>query len=98
MYLNSIQLLAVKKLEPAVSRQLSDDGFLNLVANISKLQHANIVKLVGYCAEYGQRLLVHEYCRNGTLSDALHFEDEVHRKLSWNARIQIALGAARALE
>lgn len=92
------KLLAVKKLQPAVSRQLSDDGFLNLVSSISKLQHVNVVKLVGYCAEYGQRLLVHEYCRNGTLNDALHLEDEIHSKLSWSARIRIALGAARALE
>ena len=98
LYLNSLQLLAVKKLEPAVSRQLSDDGFLNLVSSISKLKHASIVKIVGYCAEYGERLLVHEYCRNGTLNDALHLEDVIHGKLSWYARIRIALGAAKALE
>lgn len=98
LYLNALQLLAVKKLKPDVSRQLSDKGFLDLVLGISKLQHANIVKLVGYCAEYGQRLIVYEYCSNGTVNDALHLEDEIRSKISWSARIRIALGAARALE
>ena len=53
---------------------------------------------MGYCSEHGQRLLIYEYCGNGTLQDALHSEDEMTGKLSWNARVWIALGAARALE
>jgi hypothetical protein len=56
------------------------------------------VELVGYCAEHGQQLLVYEYCRNGTLHDALHVDDEIHKRLTWKTRIQMALGAARALE
>uniref|UniRef100_A0A2N9I903 Protein kinase domain-containing protein n=1 Tax=Fagus sylvatica TaxID=28930 RepID=A0A2N9I903_FAGSY len=91
------KLLAIKKLDSKVSRQQSDDEFFELVSSISKLRHANIVELVGYCAEHGQRLLVYEYCRNGTLHDALH-DDEIHKRLSWKTRIQVALGAARALE
>ncbi|KAK7256843.1 hypothetical protein RIF29_30375 [Crotalaria pallida] len=43
-------------------------------------------------------LKVYEYCSNGTLYDALHGDDERRIKLSWNARIRVALGAARALE
>ncbi|CAK9167167.1 unnamed protein product [Ilex paraguariensis] len=92
------KLLAVKKLDAAASRQQSDEEFLELVHCISKLQHANIVELVGYCAEHGQRLLVYAYCRNGTLHDALHLDDDIHKKFSWNARIRLALQAARALE
>ncbi|KAJ6364137.1 hypothetical protein OIU76_029136 [Salix suchowensis] len=34
----------------------------------------------------------------GTLYDALHADDEIHGKLTWNARIRLALGAARALQ
>lgn len=75
-----------------------DESFLNLVSSISKLQHPNVVKLVGYCAEHRQRLLVYEYCSGGTLNDILHFGDEINKKLTWNTRIRIALGAARALE
>ncbi|KAF3451538.1 hypothetical protein FNV43_RR07633 [Rhamnella rubrinervis] len=90
--------LAVKKLDNKASQQQSGEEFLELVSSISKLCHANVVELVGYCAEHGQRLLVYEYYSNGTLHDALHMDDEIHQKLSWNRRILVALGAARALE
>jgi hypothetical protein len=56
------------------------------------------VPLTGYCVEHGQRLLVYEYIGNGTLHDMLHFSDEMSRKLTWNTRVRIALGTARALE
>ncbi|KAK2969855.1 hypothetical protein RJ640_030164, partial [Escallonia rubra] len=91
-------VLAIKKLDFAASRQQVDEDFLEVVSIISKLQHANIVPLAGYCAEHGQRLLAYEYCRNGTLHEALHLEDEIHNKLSWNTRTQLALQSARALE
>ncbi|XP_030543611.1 protein STRUBBELIG-RECEPTOR FAMILY 3-like isoform X2 [Rhodamnia argentea] len=92
------RLLAVKKLKATVSGQQSNDKFGDLVSRIYKLRHSNIVELVGYCAEHAQRLLIYQYCRNGTLSDALHVDDEVHGKLSWAARIRVAIGAARALQ
>uniref|UniRef100_A0A5B7BSE8 Protein kinase domain-containing protein n=1 Tax=Davidia involucrata TaxID=16924 RepID=A0A5B7BSE8_DAVIN len=92
------KLLAIKKLGTAASRQQSDEDFLELVSSVSKLQHANIVELLGYCGEHGQQLLVYQYCNNGTLHEALHLDDEIHKKLSWNTRIRLALGAARALE
>ncbi|XP_059438124.1 protein STRUBBELIG-RECEPTOR FAMILY 3 isoform X2 [Corylus avellana] len=92
------KLLAIKKLDTKVSRQQSDEEFVELVSSISRLCHAHIVELVGYCAEHGQQLLVYEYCRNGTLHDALHVDDEIHKRLTWKTRIQMALGAARALE
>ena len=80
------------------SSQQNDDEFLELVNNIDKIRHANVVEFIGYCAEYGQRLLIYEYCSNGTLQDVLHSDDEFKINLSWNARIRMALGAARALE
>ncbi|KAI6705046.1 hypothetical protein NL676_008008 [Syzygium grande] len=92
------RLLAVKKLKATVSSQQSDEKFGALVSRVYKLRHSNIVELVGYCAEHAQRLLIYQYCRNGTLYDALHLDDEVHGKLSWAARIRVAIGAARALQ
>ncbi|KAK9225729.1 hypothetical protein WN943_010773 [Citrus x changshan-huyou] len=93
-----LQLLAVKKLDKRASSQQKDDEFLELVNNIDRIRHANIVELKGYCAEHGQRLLIYEYCSNGTLQDMLHSDDELKNNLSWNTRIRMALGAARALE
>ncbi|XVF27692.1 hypothetical protein REPUB_Repub14bG0130800 [Reevesia pubescens] len=92
------KLLAVKKLDTRASRWKNDAEFLELVSTISNLRHPNIVELVGYCNEHGQRLLVYEYCRNGTLYDALHVNDGIHKKLSWNACVRVALGIARALQ
>ncbi|XP_044465011.1 protein STRUBBELIG-RECEPTOR FAMILY 3-like isoform X2 [Mangifera indica] len=92
------KLLAVKKLDKRASSQQKDDEFLELVNNIYRIRHANVVELKGYCAEHGQRLLIYEYCSNGTLQDLLHSDDEAKRNLSWNSRIRMALGAARVLE
>ncbi|RDX94215.1 Protein STRUBBELIG-RECEPTOR FAMILY 3 [Mucuna pruriens] len=92
------KILAVKKLDKRVSEHQTDDEFLELVNSIDRIRHSNIVELIGYCAEHGQRLLIYEYCSNGSLQEALHSDDEFKTRLSWNARIRIALGAARALE
>ncbi|KAI4383308.1 hypothetical protein MLD38_009160 [Melastoma candidum] len=92
------KFLAVKKLDKRASDQQKDVEFLQLVNDIDKIRHANVVELTGYCAEHGQRLLIFEYCSNGTLQDALHADGESKNKLSWNSRIRMALGAARALE
>ncbi|KAH1128170.1 hypothetical protein GYH30_016638 [Glycine max] len=91
-------LLAVKKLDKRASAHQKDDEFLKLINSIDRIRHANVVELVGYCSEHGQRLLIYEYCSNGSLFDALHSDDDFKTSLSWNSRIRISLGAARALE
>ncbi|XP_022764033.1 protein STRUBBELIG-RECEPTOR FAMILY 3-like isoform X2 [Durio zibethinus] len=92
------KLLAVKKLDKRVASQQKDDEFIELIENIDRIQHVNIVRLMGYCAEHGQKLLIYEYCGNGSLQDVLHADDEFQKKFAWNARIRMALAAARALE
>lgn len=87
-------MLAIKFFDTASC--MSNENFLELVSSVAKLQHPNIVEFVGYCAEHGQQLLVYEYFANGSLYDALHFDNGIH--LSWNCRVRVALGAARALE
>ncbi|KAK9089740.1 hypothetical protein Scep_028822 [Stephania cephalantha] len=92
------KILAVKKIDSAALSLQEEDNFLEAVSSMSRLRYPNIVTLVGYCAEHGQRLLVYEYFGNGTLHDMLHFADDSSSALTWNARIKIALGIARALE
>ncbi|PKA47901.1 Protein strubbelig-receptor family 3 [Apostasia shenzhenica] len=91
------KLLSVLKLDD-VNSKISVDEFLELVLSISELRHPSILELVGYCAEHGQRLLVYNYFSKKTLSDVLHGDDEMKGKLSWNARLQVALAAAKALQ
>lgn len=89
----------MKKIDSASLSLYEEDNFLEVVSNISRLRHPNIVPLTGYCVEHGQRLLVYEYIGNGTLHDILHFSDDgTSKKLTWNTRVRIALGTARALE
>lgn len=92
------KILAVKKIDSSTLSVQTDEDFLDAVSNISRLRHANITELVGYCVEHGQRLLVYEYFGNGTLHDILHFLDDSGKRLTWNSRVRIALGTARALE
>ncbi|XP_039807434.1 protein STRUBBELIG-RECEPTOR FAMILY 8-like isoform X2 [Panicum virgatum] len=92
------KVLAVKKIDSASLSLYEEENFLEVISNISRLRHPNIVPLTGYCVEHGQRLLVYEYIGNGTLHDILHFSDGMSKKLTWNTRVRIALGAARALE
>ncbi|GER36481.1 LRR receptor-like kinase, partial [Striga asiatica] len=77
------KVVAVKKLDKAASGHITDREFLDLVARISKLHHPNVIELIGYCLEHGQRLLVYNYCRNGTLDEALNFDDAINEKLSY---------------
>ncbi|CAN6853323.1 unnamed protein product [Brassica oleracea] len=92
------KMFAVKKLDKRACEQQQDHEFIELVNDLDRIRHANIVELVGYCAEHDQRLLIYEYCSNGTLQDGLHSDDEFKKKLSWNKRVRMALGAAKALE
>lgn len=81
-----------------VNRRVSVDDFLEHVASISKIKHPNILELVGYCAEYGQRLLVYNHFSRKTLDDALHDREDTDSALSWIARLQVALGSGKAIE
>jgi len=63
--------------KPIAVKQLSsnsDQGtreFINEIGMISALQHPNLVKLYGCCAEGDQLLLVYEYMENNSLAHAL---------------------------
>ncbi|KAG0479497.1 hypothetical protein HPP92_010136 [Vanilla planifolia] len=92
------KVLAVKKINSSSIPNQSSDLFIEVVSNISSLHHPNLSELVGYCCEHGQHLLLYEFYKNGSLHDLLHLTDEHRNQLTWNNRIKIALGTARALE
>ncbi|KAL6544716.1 hypothetical protein OROMI_023578 [Orobanche minor] len=92
------KIMAIKKVDNAAVSLQEEDHFLDAISNMSRLRHPNIVGLVGYCAEHRLRLLVHDYIGNCSLHDMLHFTDERSKMLTWNARVRVALGTARALE
>ncbi|PIA53385.1 hypothetical protein AQUCO_00900159v1 [Aquilegia coerulea] len=90
------QVLAVKNICTVALSIHEEEQFLDVVSNVARLRHPNIITLVGYCMEHGQHLLVYQYVRNWSLENALHHN--AHKHLNWTARIRIALGLARALD
>ncbi|KAG2403699.1 LRR receptor-like serine/threonine-protein [Vigna angularis] len=69
------------------------------VADLAKLNHENIGKLLGYCREdtLFTRMLVFDYASNGTLHDHLHCYEK-GCQFSWTRRMKIAIGIARGLK
>ncbi|XP_065872483.1 probable serine/threonine-protein kinase PBL10 isoform X1 [Euphorbia lathyris] len=74
-------------------------GLQELVAEIKtgKLCHPNLVKLIGYCLEDDQRLLVYEFMPRGSLDQYIFRSNSSYQSFSWNLRLKIALGAAKGL-
>ncbi|KAA8549526.1 hypothetical protein F0562_001456 [Nyssa sinensis] len=99
------QIVAIKQLDPNGLQGIRE--FIVEVLTLSLADHPNLVKLIGYCAEGDQRLLVYEFMPLGSLEDHLlgilwstkHLDLRPNRKrLNWNTRMKIAAGAARGLE
>lgn len=78
--------------------QNKDYAFLNELEFLSRLNHKNLVRLLGYCEDCNERVLVYEYMDNGNLHDHLHKLQESSPLSSWAARIKVALDAARGIE
>ncbi|XP_057859955.2 G-type lectin S-receptor-like serine/threonine-protein kinase At2g19130 [Cryptomeria japonica] len=89
-------LVAVKKLEGS---QQDEKQFRAEINSLGSIQHVNLVRLRGFCAEGSERLLVYEYMPNGSLNFLLFSgNSESKRKvLDWRTRFEIALGIAKGL-
>ncbi|KAM3197621.1 hypothetical protein ACQJBY_072972 [Aegilops geniculata] len=84
--------IAVKRLDG--TRQ-GEKQFRAEVSSIGLIQHVNLVKLIGFCCQGDNRLLVYEHMSNGSLDRHLFQSDAV--VLNWETRYQIVLGVARGL-
>ncbi|KAK6929480.1 Protein kinase domain [Dillenia turbinata] len=82
--------------------QEKESAFDSELAFLSRLHHKHLVRLVGFCQEMDERLLVYEYMKNGALYDHLHDKNNVEKCSSfinsWKMRIKISLDAARGIE
>ncbi|KAH6769138.1 hypothetical protein C2S51_014474 [Perilla frutescens var. frutescens] len=88
---NSKKLVAVKKLEKEVTQGRE---FQTEMKTIGKTYHRNLVKLLGYCLDGANKLLVFEFMSNGSLADIL-FKPE--NRPSWEERIKIARDISRGI-
>ncbi|TYI43523.1 hypothetical protein ES332_A01G175800v1 [Gossypium tomentosum] len=86
--------VAVKKLSHS-SRQGKKE-FENEARLLARVQHRNVVNLLGYCVHGAEKLLVYEYVTNESL-DKLLFKSNRKTELDWKRRYEIISGVARGL-
>ncbi|KAL1222883.1 G-type lectin S-receptor-like serine/threonine-protein kinase [Cardamine amara subsp. amara] len=87
--------------EIAIKRLSSSSGegteeFMNELKLISKLQHRNLVRLLGYCIEGEEKLLVYDFMVNKSL-DTFLFDSKKKLEIDWPKRFDIIEGISRGI-
>ncbi|KAH7675699.1 Non-specific serine/threonine protein kinase protein [Dioscorea alata] len=88
------QEIAVKRLASSSLQGLAE--FKNEVLLVAKLQHKNLVRLLGCCIENNEKILVYEYLYNSSL-DKFLFDPIKRRQLDWQRRYKIIEDIGRGL-
>ncbi|XP_038688641.1 cysteine-rich receptor-like protein kinase 10, partial [Tripterygium wilfordii] len=86
--------IAIKRLSSCSEQGIEE--FTNEVLLIIKLQHKNLVRLLGFCIDGEEKLLVYEFMPNSSL-DVFLFDPRKRAQLSWGKRINIINGIAKGM-
>lgn len=88
------QQVVIRSLKAAA---IEERKFRSTVLKIGSVCHKNLLKLEGYCCELGQRFLVYEFAKNGSLDKYIKDSKMGGKKLNWGKRIEICLSVARVV-
>ncbi|CAH9122385.1 unnamed protein product [Cuscuta epithymum] len=92
-------VVAVKRAVVSPDMKKNSKEFHTELDLLSRLNHAHLLNLLGYCEEGEERLLVYEYMANGSLHEHLHGKNKTQREhMDWVRRVTIAVQAARGIE
>nr|ACF86137.1 unknown [Zea mays] len=89
--------------QPVAVKQLNAAGFqghrewLAEVILLGQFRHPHLVRLLGYCCEDEERLLVYEFMPRGSLENHLFRSRISTTTLPWGTRLKVAIGAAKGL-
>uniref|UniRef100_A0A7C9E8N7 non-specific serine/threonine protein kinase n=1 Tax=Opuntia streptacantha TaxID=393608 RepID=A0A7C9E8N7_OPUST len=92
--LKNCKPVAIKKLYSHYPQSLKE--FETELETVGSIKHRNLVCLQGYSLSQSGNLLFYDYMENGSLWDLLHGPAK-KKKLGWDTRLKIALGAAQGL-
>ncbi|XP_038689942.1 putative receptor-like protein kinase At4g00960 [Tripterygium wilfordii] len=88
------QEIAVKRL--AMGSGQGNIEFKNEFLLVAKLQHRNLVRLLGFCSEGDERILIYEFVANTSLDNFI-FDPVKRAQLDWESRSKIIGGITRGL-